>query len=108
MHSVLNSEVMTVSDLWMPQVHRGTEATIPREGCRGGAEQVEWACAVGTGRASLRRTGLGVDVFLAVYGTEIVQTERLLYACPAVGSGFSGLGNSRCLDAAGEGSVRKA
>lgn len=65
-------------------------------------------CALGTGRASLRRTGLGVDVFLAVNRTEIFQTERLLYACPAVGSGFSCLGNSRCLDAAGEGSVRKA
>lgn len=68
---------------------------------------MEWACGVGTRRASLRRTGLGVDVFLAANRTGIFQTERLLCACPAVGSGFSCLGNSRCLDAAGAGSVRK-
>lgn len=55
----------------------------------------------------MKKAGLGVEVFLAANRNEVFQTERLLYVCPAAGSGLSCLRNSRCLDAAGAGSVRK-
>lgn len=68
---------------------------------------MEWACGVGTGRAPLKRAGLGVDVLLAANRNDVFQTEGFCYVCPAAGSGLSCPRNGRCLDAAGARSLRK-